>query len=66
MRIVFKNITTEVSGCDCCISGKHITTSGPFVIETNGVDVPIETHAKIAFETIFCKVISFEHVVVAA
>lgn len=66
MRIVFKNVTSEISDCDCCPSSKRITETGPFVVETNNTDISIEAHAKIAFETIFCKVISFEHEVVAA
>ena len=50
MKMTFRNIVVQYSGCDCCgDDGFCGSEPGPVVIETNARDVSVMEHAKIAF-----------------
>ena len=64
MKIEFRNVQTVIHGCDCCnCVGTHIS-EGPFIVTTDNEEVSVEEHASIAFGSIFCRVIGFDHEII--
>lgn len=63
MKIVFTNVCIAYGGCDCCGDETTFHTEpGPYVIETPNHDVPVSTHAEIAFGT---GVVDYDYTIVS-
>lgn len=64
MKIEFTNVYTVSEGCGCCGGSGKGFAAGPFVIETDNKETSVEEHANIAFGSVFCRVVSFDHKII--